>query len=1047
MKTEAVQIPHELIRDSAGSGKTFKLINRFIRLLYHGQPPERIIALTFTRKAAGEFFAGILTKLAGAAADAKQAAKLGGYIEVDNATPADFRAALRRLIDAMGRLSMGTLDSFFNRMLAMFPLEFGLGGGFAMMSEHEKKQARLHALEMLLARNGATTSGQESLVRSFQLATAGQDSRNFVGAFEQHLEDCHELLLRAPHTAQWGDAERIWGKVFAWANPGDDLPQLVDEWREHLNNSDDFPTGVQAGFEAGAEHLAQWAPGKDLLPKTKKTMMERALENLAGLRAGKWMIEFRTKTYQASPEFCQALARIFIHCISRELEAKFDRTRGIHELLAAFDAQYDEQVRRQGRLTFADLPALLAADNGHPLLSGKAEDRLNLDYRLDGAFDHWLLDEFQDTSTAQWGVIENLIDEILQDDGGRTFFCIGDQKQSIYQWRGGDPELLDRLEEQYADGLKISSREGPATTYRCCDEIVKLLNKVFGDAGILGEFDAEAGERWGAIWQEHESNNLDPGQAQYVTVEKKDDRWPMVAHLLERIRPLENNLRCAILVQTNKAEREIVDFLRNEMPDLPVVGNAVSQPGVDNPLGAALQSLFTAAAHPGDQFSAGHLRLTPFAQHLPADDSEWAGQMRLRQRDIHQRGFESFAREWIGRVSAGLDAFGHWRARQFLELARRFDETGNREIDAFLRFIPSQEQAEGAAGNVVQVMTIHKAKGLTFDVTLVPDLEGNRLDAPRRDALHAHTTDDGRIDWILDLPRQDICKLDGPLSNALQQARTESCYENLCKLYVALTRARQGLYVITTAARSTSKSKNFVRLLNETLGLNEKDKKGATAGLPEDATEVFNLGGLDWIEKKQGARTSVPTEIAPVAATRECPRLPRRKPSSRVGTGHGGSSLFDTKGTKASSFGTAVHEVFEQIEWVDDTTEELLEKLHEQSPQAVDEVRQCFATPEIAALFQPDPAATVWRERRFELVLNNELCSGVFDRVIIHKDTATIIDFKTDRVDDDSIDEAVKRHHPQLELYRCVLARLTDLPEKTISCQLVFTRPARVLSA
>jgi len=1046
MKTEPVQIPHELIRDSAGSGKTFKLINRFIRLLYHGEAPERIIALTFTRKAAGEFFAGILTKLAEAAADAEQAAELGKHIKVDNATPADFRAALRRLIDAMGRLSLGTLDSFFNRMLAMFPLEFGLGGGFAMMSEHEKKQARLHALEMLLARNGATSSGQDSLVRSFQLATAGQDSRNFVGAFEQHLEDCHELLLRAPHTAQWGDAERIWGKNFVWANPGDDLPQLVEAWREHLNIGADFPTEVQAGFEAGAEHLAQWAPGKSLLPKTKKTMMERALEGLADLRAGKWEVEFRNKPYQASPEFCQALARIFIHCIFHELKAKLDRTRGIHELLAAFDAQYDELFRRQGRLTFADLPALLAADNGHSLF-GEAEDRLNLDYRLDGAIDHWLLDEFQDTSTSQWGVIENLIDEVLQDDGSRTFFCIGDQKQSIYQWRGGDPELLDHLEEHYAGEIKISSREGPATTYRCCDEIVKLLNKVFGDAGILDEFDSEAGERWGAIWQEHESNNPAPGQAQYVTVKNKDDRWPMVAHLLNRIRPLEYNLRCAILVQTNKAERELVDFLRNEMPDLPVVGNSVSQPGVDNPLGAALRSLFTAAAHPGDHFSAGHLRLTPFVEHLPTNDSDWAGQMRLLQRDIHQRGFEFFARDWIGRVSGEMDAFGHWRARQFLELARQFDETGSREIDAFLRFIPAQEQAESAAGNVVQVMTIHKAKGLTFDVTLVPDLEGNRLDAPRRDALHAHTADDGQIDWILDLPRQDICKLDVPLKKALQQARAESCYENLCKLYVALTRARQGLYVISTAARSTSKSKNFVHLLNGTLSPSNKDEKEETVVFPEDAVGMFNEGDWHWIKERKGEETSAPPEIAPVAAARECPRLPRRKPSSHEGTRHGGVSLFDTKGAKASNFGTAVHEVFEQIEWADDTTDELLDKLHESSSQAVDEVRQCLATREIAVFFQPDPFATVWRERRFELILDNELCSGVFDRVHLGKDSAMIIDFKTDRVDDATINDAVKRHKPQLDLYRRVLARLTEIPEEAIICKLVFTRPARVMTA
>ena len=67
------RIPNTMIRASAGSGKTFQLTNRFIRLLLSGQAPERIIALTFTRKAAGEFFEGILTKLAKAAVDSAEA--------------------------------------------------------------------------------------------------------------------------------------------------------------------------------------------------------------------------------------------------------------------------------------------------------------------------------------------------------------------------------------------------------------------------------------------------------------------------------------------------------------------------------------------------------------------------------------------------------------------------------------------------------------------------------------------------------------------------------------------------------------------------------------------------------------------------------------------------------------------------------------------------------------------------------------------------------------------------------------------------------------
>ena len=62
-----------------------------------------------------------------------------------------------------------------------------------------------------------------------------------------------------------------------------------------------------------------------------------------------------------------------------------------------------------------------------------------VDYRLDGHFDHWLLDEFQDTSDLQWQVLANLIDEVLQDTSGkRSFFYVGDVKQAIYGWRAGN---------------------------------------------------------------------------------------------------------------------------------------------------------------------------------------------------------------------------------------------------------------------------------------------------------------------------------------------------------------------------------------------------------------------------------------------------------------------------------------------------------------------------------------------------------------------------------------------------------------------------------
>ena len=1040
------KIQHVMIRASAGSGKTYQLTNRFIRLLVCGQLPERIIALTFTRKAAGEFFAGILTKLAEAAQDTKAAKKLASDIGMPVTSQATFGEALRTLVDGMGRLSLGTIDSFFHRVLGFFPMEFGLKAEFEMMSEFHKQQARLHVLENLLAHHETRSKERDDLIESFRLSTAGQDSRNFAGSFEEHLKSCHELLLRVPDSNRWGDPALIWPDGNQWTEQNESLPDMVADWRSHLDAGQGFTAGVQKNWEGLADQLAIWAPRKNLFAKSSK-LVKLAMENLDTMESGEWEFTYSRKTFQPSAEFSRKLASILRHCVAQELIAKLECTQGIHGLLSAFEVLYDAQVRRSGRLTFADLPVLLAPRAGQPLLGSR---QLDLEYRLDGAFDHWLLDEFQDTSTVQWHVVENLIDEVAQDpDGTRTFFCVGDQKQSIYQWRGGDPQLFDRVEKRYKKGTGLEfDIHSLDESWRSCPDVLKLINAVFGDAATLRKYDENetAAKRWNKIWNEHVSAKplrKTKGHSLYLTVEEKDQRWPLVANLIDRLQPTANGLECAVLVQTNQAVREVVDHLRGALPDIPVVGEAATNPGADNPLGAALLSLFGCAAHPTDRFSRGHVRMTPLSTLLPTGDDEWENAMRKLQRDIHQDGFEAIAREWIAQLKAQLNDFSLWRARQFIELARQFDEAGSRNIDEFLRFMPAQELASASGANVVQVMTIHKAKGLTFDLTIVPDLEGSRLDATRWDALHTHTNDEGEAEWILDLPPKEICTADPQLSSALAQARSEACYENLCKLYVALTRPRQGLYVITT--KPSGSSNNYSQLLTETLA---KGDGKPLEDSPLPAKKIFEAGGFGWVKEKSAEEDPPVIEQDLIMNKRNHPRLAHLRPSSHGGTILRGASLFDPYGSDAASFGQAVHEIFEQIEWRDESIPELLEQFRQKNPAAADEVARCLDTKEIDELFKRDTQAEVWRECAFELVIDGEFCSGVFDRVVLRKDNAEIIDFKTDRVDgNDGLAKAIQRHQSQLALYRRVLARLTGLKENAITCRLIFTRPARVMEA
>ncbi len=201
---------HKMILASAGSGKTYALTNRFVQLLALGAKPERIAALTFTRKAAGEFFDEILTKLARAATDPAFAEKIAGEIGGPKLPPADFGRMLRGMVDAMPRLCLGTLDGFFARVVRAFPLELGLGGDFDLLEEHASRLERRRVLRRMFGVTGALEAAQQDFIEAFKRATFGAEEKRLGSHLDGFLDEHAEIFLAAPEAAAWGRAERIW---------------------------------------------------------------------------------------------------------------------------------------------------------------------------------------------------------------------------------------------------------------------------------------------------------------------------------------------------------------------------------------------------------------------------------------------------------------------------------------------------------------------------------------------------------------------------------------------------------------------------------------------------------------------------------------------------------------------------------------------------------------------------------------------------------------------------------------------------------------------
>jgi len=1038
-------VGHKMILASAGSGKTYALTNRFVWLLARGARPERIAALTFTRKAAGEFFDEILKKLADAAASPGGAAKIAGQIGMPELTVRDFGKMLRDVIDAMPRLSLGTLDGFFARIVRAFPLELGLGGDFEILQEHGARLERRRVLQRMFAREGGVSAAaQEDFIEAFKLATFGAEEKQLSSRLDSFLDDHAAVFFSAPAAAQWGDAGRIWPDRNPWLGVKVDPSKAAESlraWVETAGLRDkqrdrwlDFITAVST-WRAGAK-----MPGK------LSYILSRALAEWPAFMAGKAVLSFDKQKQTLTAPAAAALADLVRWVVSQELDRRLKMTRGIHEVLHRYEDVYDVAVRRAGRLTFFDLQRLLqpGAPGGAPPLSRLAaaeEARLFIDFRLDAQIDHWLLDEFQDTSFGQWSVLRNLIDEAVQDASReRSFFYVGDVKQAIFAWRGGDVRLFREIFRHYnsaqpdtivEERLDLSYRSGPA--------VIAMVNRVFSDEAALRRlFPPAAAQRWSDEWVKHESAHTEiGGYAQLRHAADETARFAETLRIIEETQPLARGLSVAVLVKRNVTVIKLAEHLRRE-GHLAAVAESDLAVGMDNPLTSALLALCRAAAHPGDTAAWEQLRMTPVGAELAALELDTPDALTLRVlADIHSAGFESLVESWLRRLEPRLaadDLFSRERGRQFAAAARLFDETGSREVAEFVNFMEYYSERDSDTAGVVHVMTVHKAKGLGFDMVILPDLEGNSL-AKRPEGLVVQTAANRTVDWVIDLPAKDFSAHDPVLAPYVEAAQADKCYENFCVLYVAMTRAKQALYLVTEPV-GDSESLNFPRLLQETLG------------------EVWSEGDPEWFKKREPKPAALPPAPAPAVfqSARAVPPLPnpRRRPSEQKTGTVPARNVFALEGGRAADFGTEVHRLLAQVEWAGP---EQLEKWTAAWAPLGEPAREALAAlsaPELAGVWaRPSATAEVWRERAFEVVLDGSWVTGTFDRVVLERNAAgrlsraTVFDFKTDRIGATDARPAAARYAGQLGLYRQVAARLTGLAPEEIAGEVVFTSPPR----
>ena len=1033
---------HVVIRASAGTGKTYQLTNRFLKLLAEGVPPQRILATTFTRKAAGEIFDRILLRLALAATSEEERKQLATALKDSSLSRQRCLDLLVDTVRQMHCLRIGTLDSFFVQIAGSFALELGLPLGWRIAESLDDQALRQEAVAGVLARGKS-----QDLLALFHLLTKGEVRRSVVSLVLAVAQDMYDLCRETQEPA-WNHLPRHIGLST------DELAAAVDALRQSP-----IPGGKQ------------WADGhaRDLSAAEAtdwKTFLGKGLANkvLCG-----------DLTYYKKPipaEVASAYQRLIDHARSLLVGQLAMQTEATWQLLTQFATEYEQLKEQRRLLRFDDITWRLAQR-----LDDSSIDRLA--FRLDSSISHLLLDEFQDTSLAQWQVLRPLAEKITAAGAAgtaeeRSFFCVGDVKQAIYGWRGGLAEIFDALDGSLA-GL---SKHELARSFRSSQPVIDSVNRVF--SGLTKHSNLERLEEPVRAWQEafpkHSTERADrPGYVcLQVSPRPKENQDPDQAHYefaaaeVARLARQAPGRSVGVLVRTNQAVARMIYLLRKrDVPASEEGGN----PLIDSPAVELLLSLLRIADHPGDTVARFHVASSPLGRLLEYQDYRDEPAAARLSHDLRRRllaeGYGATQFQLAGLLAPICDERDRSRLTQLVELAYQYQADSTLRSDDLIALVEAQRVPDPSSA-AVRVMTIHQAKGLEFDIVVLPELH-TRLTGQPKPFVAGRPGPAASVDVVCRYCDESVRQLLPVRIQSLFDAAThQAVSESLCLLYVAMTRAIHALEMIVAPnERERTLPKTYAGLLRATL------TDGATLS---DAALAYQCGDPRWHDKAPRPDAAAAEPACPVGPIALAPPamerrrgLERQSPSSLEGGQRISlASVLAPADSLAFAYGTLIHAWLEQVQWLDDgePDDETLRRvaaklatdigsLAKNLDQPLAAFRRMLKSNEVRRVLCRPAEKGEWdvlREHRFAVRDGDTLLAGSIDRLVLARtggkvSAADIIDYKTDEIpagNAAALAERVEFYRPQIEAYRRAVQKLFDLPLERVTGRLVFLSAGKV---
>lgn len=1102
---------------SAGTGKTWLLVSRIVRLLLEDTKPDSILAITFTRKASTEMQSRLSEWLLDmATADQK---KLDQILESIGITPDEtIRKKAVNLYETLlysyRPVKTTTFHAFCQSLLQRFPLESNIPVGFelvetgtalykeawnALFNEATRKpeDELAQALETIFAKCGSINSSEKALLgfldhsNDWLAFTIGKDNPvDYATSQLKQLLDIKDNRLKEFNTLVIND-----------------LIQYAELLKTNTKTDIGFGDLIVASINGKLEQ-------NDLLIQLKPVFLKA---------------NGSPRTRESKPAQAKRMGAekensfLILHNKLQEIildALDYQKRLSNYKFISAwyFSGQrlleWHQRIKRERRiLDFSDLEwqtflLLNHSDNAHWI-----------QYKLDQRIDHFLIDEFQDTNPTQWQLILPLLQELAagKQEKQRSAFIVGDAKQSIYGFRRADSRLLSSATHWLEENLEAKTQPLDKS-WRSAQAVIDCVNTIFTHSNInsrISEFhihETHFPEIPGhveilplMVTEENKKDKSVPSELRNPLHTPRPDKDAIAQHqearmIAERISTLIKNKTEINQHKTPAAINysDILILLRNRT-HLYAYEQALKEHNIpfsssskttllDNLEIADLEALLTVLVTPYNNLALARVLRSPIFSATDEDliklaqlnENNW---MQALNKIVENKNSPLYrASYWLNQwhqlanqlpVHDLLDRIyceGNIPARyesalpdslkftaytnliSFMELALEVDSGRYPSLPHFINRLREIRKGNEDSGdnatiasdnnNYVRIMTIHGSKGLEAPVVFLADSASPPAGKDFYKAMINWPSEHSSPASMIIASKKD--DLDSKSQQLISKLKEKEEREDANLLYVALTRARQMLFI--SGSKSSKSKKSWYDLIHESLSekteANNEDSLILTSGDSPFGQGKVTSEGKETLSKIDPL-LSKPLELAEHGVS-------ELHPSE---TDSSDKSFTAKSEHNARQRGEIIHRMLELLSSFEVNKNQIPAQtanefsISESSKNFKDywqEANSVFELKKFHYLFKTKQYIQAWNEIPICYQLDGQNVYGIIDRLVLTENEVIIVDYKTHHyASKENIITLAESYQMQLQLYAEGVKKIW--PDKTVKSQLLFTACSEII--